>query len=232
VQARQIAPTFGLKPIAIDDFITYAVAGIIVGGRLGYILFYDLAHHLEHPLQILQTWKGGMSFHGGFIGVVVAGVLHCRRQPISIPSFADTLAIVSPLGLFLGRIANFINAEHYGRPTDSAWGMIFPNSDGLPRHPSQLYEAALEGIVLWCVMLFVYRRFGSTIASKRPGFFIGLFIAGYGIARYAVEFMREPDALYTILTVTISIGQLLSIPMILAGIALIIWSRKVNARTR
>ena len=185
----------GPAPISLpqlDDFILWVTVGIILGGRTGYVLFYNLPFFIAHPAEIFELWKGGMSFHGGFLGCVAAVMWFARRNGISILSLGDITTAVGPIGLFLGRLANFINSELWGRPADSSvpWAMVFPNGGPLPRHPSQLYEAGLEGILLFTI-LAVMIRFG---ALKRPGFILGSFIAIYALARIAGEFFREPDA--------------------------------------
>jgi phosphatidylglycerol---prolipoprotein diacylglyceryl transferase len=210
----------------IDDFILWVTIGIIVGGRTGYVLFYNPAFFMEHPAEIFELWKGGMSFHGGFLGCVAAVMLFAYRNNISILSLGDIVTAVGPIGLFLGRIANFINGELWGRPADSSvpWGMVFPSGGPLPRHPSQLYEAALEGVLLFTI-LAVMIRMG---ALKRPGLILGSFIAIYGIARIISEFFRQPDAQLGFLWGPLTMGMLLSIPMIIAGVIIIVfaWRRK------
>src|SRR6186997_2283504 len=183
----------GPAPVTLpqmDDFILWVTLGIILGGRTGYVLFYNLPHFAEHPAEIFQLWKGGMSFHGGFAGCVLAVMLFARRRGISILSLGDLTCATGTIGLFLGRIANFINGELWGRPTDVPWAMVFPGGGPLPRHPSQLYEAGLEGLAL-CLVLWLFMRSG---ALKRPGFVIGAFAVGYSIARIVCELFREPDA--------------------------------------
>ena len=206
-----------------DDFLVWAVLGVILGGRLGYVFFYKPEYYLSHPAEILQTWQGGMSFHGGFLGVVIAGWLFCKRRDIQFWAFADLVTAVAPIGLFFGRIANFINSELWGRTTDVAWGVVFPNGGPYPRHPSQLYEAALEGLVLFVVLHFVWRNDNW---RKTPGVISGAFFIGYGLSRIIVEFFREPDAHLGFLFGGATMGQLLSIPMVLAGVGLIAYARK------
>jgi phosphatidylglycerol:prolipoprotein diacylglycerol transferase len=203
----------------IDDFIFYAVLGIILGGRVGYTLFYNFSYYSEYPWQIFFIWQGGMSFHGGIIGLTLAMLLLCRKHKIKFLNFMDLVACASPIGLFFGRLANFANAELYGRPTDVAWGVIFPYSDGLARHPSQLYEAALEGLLLFLVMMY--------LVSKKPvrqknGALSGVFLIGYGISRIIVEFFRQPDEQIGYIAEIFSMGQILSLPMIILGVYLII----------
>ncbi len=202
---------------AYDDFIIWAVLGIMVGGRLGYVLFYGLEFFLKNPSQILAVWNGGMSFHGGLLGAMVAAWLMCRRYKMRFLSFMDLCACVTPIGLFFGRIANFINGELYGRPTDVPWAVIFPD-DPFARHPSQLYEAGLEGILLFFIMLIAFR---SKLRDK-TGALSGVFLIGYSISRMFVELYREPDEHIGFLFGSLTMGQLLSIPMILGGIWLIL----------
>jgi phosphatidylglycerol---prolipoprotein diacylglyceryl transferase len=218
----------GGSPISlpqIDDFILWVTIGIIIGGRTGYVLFYNPFFFLQHPAEILELWKGGMSFHGGFLGCVVAVIVFSLRNGLPILSLGDIVTAVGPIGLFLGRLANFINSELWGREADSSvpWAMIFPNGglhlNGEPilRHPSQLYEAALEGVVLFSI-LAVMIRMG---ALKRPGLILGSFIAIYGIARIISEFFREPDPQLGFLWGGLTMGMLLSVPMIIVGAIII-----------
>jgi phosphatidylglycerol:prolipoprotein diacylglycerol transferase len=200
-----------------DDFIVWVTLGIILGGRTGYVLFYNLPYFLAHPVEMFELWKGGMSFHGGFTGCVLAVILFARKRGIPMLSLGDVTCAVGPLGLLLGRIANFINGELWGRPADVPWAMVFPAGGPLPRHPSQLYEAALEGVVLF-VVLFVLVNRG---ALKRPGFIIGAFAVGYSIARIIVENFREPDVQLGYLWGPITMGILLSVPLLLAGLGFI-----------
>ncbi|MHC2337246.1 prolipoprotein diacylglyceryl transferase [Bradyrhizobium sp. USDA 4454] len=203
----------------LDDFILWVTIGIIVGGRTGYVLFYNLPFFVAHPSEILELWKGGMSFHGGFLGCVAAVMLFARRNNIPILSLGDITTAVAPIGLFLGRLANFINSELWGRHAEVSlpWAMIFPNGGPLPRHPSQLYEAGLEGIVLF-VALAIMIRMG---ALKRPGLILGSFIAIYGIARIIGEHFREPDPQLGFLWGGLTMGMLLSVPMIIVGAIII-----------
>jgi phosphatidylglycerol---prolipoprotein diacylglyceryl transferase len=209
-------------PVQADDFLTWATLGVVLGGRLGYVLFYQPHTYLAHPAMILAVWEGGMSFHGGALGVAVAIVWFCRRNAIPLLGFADRVAVCTPIGLGLGRIANFINGELWGRPADVPWAMVFPGAGPLPRHPSQLYEAALEGLVLFAVLVLLMRAG----ALKRPGMIIGSFAVAYSIARGFGEFFREPDAQLGFLWGGATMGQLLSIPLFLAGVALILYARK------
>ena len=198
----------------VDDFVTWATLGVILGGRLGYVLFYRPDHYLAHPLDILQVWQGGMSFHGGALGVIVALILFCRQQRIDLLAFGDRITSVIPIGLCLGRLANFVNGELWGRVTDVPWGMVFPTGGPEPRHPSQLYQAGLEGVVLFCLLQFLVHR--PSIRERR-GFVAGAFLAGYGVARFIGEFFRQPDAFLGFLFAGATMGQLLSVPMILVG---------------
>ena len=214
--------------VQLDDFILWVTVGIIVGGRTGYVLFYNLAFFIQHPAEIFELWKGGMSFHGGFLGCVAAVMLFARRNDISILSLGDITTAVGPIGLFLGRLANFINSELWGRAADPSlpWAMVFPNGGPLPRHPSQLYEAGLEGILLFTV-LAVMIRMG---ALKRPGLILGSFITIYGFARIAGEFFREPDPQLGFLWGGLTMGMLLSVPMIIVGAIIIVAAcRKASA---
>ena len=214
----------------LDDFILWVTIGIIVGGRTGYVLFYNPAFFVQHPAEIFQLWNGGMSFHGGFLGCVAAVMLFARSNGISILSLGDITTAVGPIGLFLGRLANFINSELWGRSADSSvpWAMVFPNGGPLPRHPSQLYEAALEGILLFAILAVMIR----SGALKRPGLILGSFIAIYAFARITGEFFREPDPQLGFLWGGLTMGMLLSVPMIIAGAILIVmaWRRKTPER--
>jgi phosphatidylglycerol---prolipoprotein diacylglyceryl transferase len=200
-----------------DDFVIWITLGIILGGRTGYVLFYNFPHFAAHPIEILQLWNGGMSFHGGVTGCVVAIVLFALRRRIPMLSLGDVVAAVAPIGLFLGRIANFINGELWGRPTDVPWAMVFPYGGPIPRHPSQLYEAALEGVVLFIVLALLVR--GGSL--KRPGVVTGAFALGYGVARITCELFREPDAQLGFLWGGLTMGMLLCIPLMLGGIAIL-----------
>jgi len=215
----------GKAPMTVtdfDDFVLWVTVGIILGGRTGYVLFYNLPHFASHPAEILQLWNGGMSFHGGFTGCVVAVVLFAYKRGIPFLSLGDITCAVGPVGLFLGRIANFINGELWGRPADVPWAMIFPGGGPLPRHPSQLYEAALEGLLL-LVVLALLMRAG---ALKRPGLIIGSFAVCYSAARTFCEFFREPDVQLGFLWGGATMGQLLSVPLFLAGVGFIVYALK------
>ncbi len=203
------------SPLAIDDFLVWATLGVVLGGRSGYVLFYKPDYYFENPSEILQLWHGGMSFHGGALGVLVALWLFCQQRSLAVFAFADIITSAVPIGLFFGRVANFINGELWGRPTDVAWAMVFPNAGPMPRHPSQLYEAGLEGIVLFLVMFALLRW---TNIRDRPGALSGVFMMGYAIARIICEFFREPDSFLGFLWFGATMGQLLSIPVFLAGL--------------
>ncbi len=210
----------------LDDALFYGVLGVILGGRLGHTLFYEPAYYLQHPLEIFAVWQGGMSFHGGFLGVVIAMVCLARKYQLSWLTVTDFIAPLVPLGLGAGRIGNFINGELWGRPTDMPWGMIFPYADNLPRHPSQLYEFALEGLALF-VLIWFYS------AKPRPlGAVSGIFMIGYGAFRSFCEFFREPDdGFLGMMTLGVSMGQWLSLPMIVVGIALLYWAYRRDGKS-
>jgi phosphatidylglycerol:prolipoprotein diacylglycerol transferase len=210
-----------------DEFLTWAVIGTVLGGRLGYILFYQPEYYFAHPLEILQVWHGGMSFHGGMLGVIGAAWVYTQRMKIPFFAFTDLLACVTPIGLGLGRVANFVNGELFGRVTDAPWGIVFARGGALPRHPSQLYEALLEGVVLFLV-LFVLAR--QKKFRARPGFLSGCFLFGYSAFRFGVEFLREPDAQLGFLAGGFTMGQWLCAPMILYGLYLIFWSERRTKR--
>jgi phosphatidylglycerol---prolipoprotein diacylglyceryl transferase len=211
----------------IDDLVVWVALGVVLGGRVGYVLFYNFGSYLEHPSEIFAVWRGGMSFHGGFLGAILALLLFARSRALSGLAMLDLAAVVTPIGLFFGRIANFINGELWGRPApDIPWAFVFPDAGPLPRHPSQLYEAFTEGLVLFVVLAVAVRRFGF----RRPGFIGGLFVFGYSVARIVCEFFREPDAQLGFLFGSslgalhggVTMGMLLSIPMALVG-ALAMW---------
>ncbi len=203
---------------AYDDWLTWAVLSIILGGRIGYVLFYNPAFFIKNPLEIFMIWHGGMSFHGGLIGAILGMWIFCRKYKIEYLQLTDTLAIIAPIGLFFGRIANFINMELYGRTTGANYGVIFPNAGDLPRHPSQLYEAFLEGIVLFAILFFLSK---FTKISQKKGTLSGIFLAFYGIFRIIIELFREPDDQIGFLFQNITMGQALSLPLILFGLFLI-----------
>lgn len=215
----------GPAPISLpdlDDFVLWITFGIIFGGRIGYVLFYNLPHYIEHPIEIFYLWTGGMSFHGGFAGSVIAVILFARSRKIPIMSLGDLICAVEPIGQFLGRIANFINGELWGRTTDVPWAIVFPGAGPLPRHPSQLYQAGLEGLLVF-VVLAVMIRFG---ALKRPGMIVGAFAFLYGCTRIIGELFREPDAQLGFLWGGLTMGMLLSVPMIAAGVLIVLWAMR------
>lgn len=209
-------------PVDVDDFLIWATAGVILGGRLGYVLFYRPEFYLANPLEIAKVWQGGMSFHGGLLGVVIAGVLFCRSRRLKVRPFADIIFCAAPIGLFLGRLANFINAELVGRPTDVPWAMVFPGY-AEPRHPSQLYQAALEGLVLFALLHILWRM---EAVRSRAGILSGAFLIGYGVFRSFAELFRQPDANLGLLYAGATMGQLLSLPMIGVGLALVWFGAK------
>lgn len=214
--ARETAkrPLQNLTKPALDDMVLWAVLGIILGGRLGYVLFYKPDYYLSNPMEILRVWQGGMSFHGGLIGTITAFFLFCRKYKISFLALTDLLACVAPIGLFFGRIANFINGELFGRVTDAGVGMVFPTGGDFPRHPSQLYEATLEGAVLFVIMLFLLKK---NSLRARTGKLSGIFLILYGTFRIISEFFREPDEFLGFLFAGATMGQLLSLPMLAVG---------------
>jgi len=223
---RAQLPNSPIKESQIDDLIFYAALGIIVGGRVGYALFYGSGSLLEDPLRVFRIWEGGMAFHGGFLGVVIAMWLLCRNHKIEFGALVDFIAPLAPVGLALGRLGNFINQELWGRPADVPWAMVFPNDpEGLARHPSQLYQFAMEGVLLF-IILFWYTRVPRPRWSAA-----GLFLFGYGIFRSTAEFFREPDAHIGFDALGwVTRGQLLSLPMIIAGAAIIIWAYRRDAK--
>ncbi|MPL71133.1 Prolipoprotein diacylglyceryl transferase [bioreactor metagenome] len=238
-----------MRPKLVEDLLTAVILGVVIGGRLGFVLFYEPGYYLSHPLEVVKVWQGGMSFHGGFLGTVVAGLWFCRRHDLPALRVADAFALVAPIGLFLGRVANFIKPELWGRPTDAPWGVIFPveaaqlcngiagQIDGIcARHPSQLYEAGLEGLllgtILWALM--------ATGALKRPGLLLGVFLMGYGLSRAVVELFRQPDAQFAgpgnplglalqFGDWGLTMGQILSLPMIAAGLWFALRARRGQA---
>ena len=213
--------------VSLDDLLVYVAIGVVFGGRLGYVLFYNFDFYFAHPLQALVLWEGGMSFHGGLIGAAIAVTLFARRHKFAVLTVLDLCAAVTPIGLFLGRLANFIKPELWGRPTDVPWAMVFPGAGPLPRHPSQLYEAALEGLVLF-ILLTVFIRAGGL---RRPGFVTGIFAVGYGVARIFCEFFREPDPQLGFLFGGATMGMLLSLPVIAAGLACLFTAYKRQANS-
>jgi len=219
-------PWLSITSSDLDDMLFYGVLGVVLGGRLGYIFFYKPLEYLHDPIRIFFVWEGGMSFHGGFLGVVIAMMWFARSHGKKWLQVTDFIAPLCPLGLGAGRIGNFINAELWGRPSDVPWAMVFPQVDGLARHPSQLYEFLLEGLVLFALVWFYSRRW-------RPlGAVSGVFLLGYGVLRFIVEFTREPDSFLGLLPLELSMGQWLSLPMIVAGLILIIWANRHGRRPR
>ncbi len=215
-------------PVSVDDLVVYVALGIVLGGRLGYVLFYNFPYFAAHPLEIVAAWNGGMAFHGGLVGTAIGMGIFARRAKVGFLSVADGVAAVVPIGLFLGRIANFIKPELWGREApDVPWAMVFPGAGPIPRHPSQLYEAGLEGIGLF-VLLAVAIRLG---ALKRPGLSTGLFTAGYALARIASEFFRQPDAQLGFLFGGATMGMLLSLPLLVIGLALVAYALRPGRRT-
>jgi len=208
----------GIDAAAIDDLIVWLVLGVILGGRLGYVLFYKAGYYLANPLEALYVWQGGMSFHGGALGVILAMALFSRKRDIAFLPLADMVVCAVPIGLFFGRIANFINGELFGRPTDVPWAVVFPRGGPEPRHPSQLYESFLEGLVLFLILTALWRY---TRLYERPGAMGGVFLMGYGAFRFFVEFFREPDAHLGYLVSGATMGQFLSLPMIVFGLWLV-----------
>jgi phosphatidylglycerol---prolipoprotein diacylglyceryl transferase len=216
----------GWRSIDVDDMLYYGVFGTIVGGRLGYVLFYKPLYYFAHPAEIVAVWQGGMSFHGGFLGVLIAMWFYARARNKRWLEVMDFVAPLVPLGLAAGRLGNFINAELWGRPTNGSWGMIFPHVDSLPRHPSQLYELGLEGLLLFAILWSFSRR-------PRPmGAVSGLFLIGYGAARFIVEFAREPDDFLGYLALNLTMGQWLSLPMIAAGAIMMTWAYQRAGRAQ
>lgn len=217
---RSARPWGGRAPLDVldfDDFVVWVTVGIILGGRVGYVLFYNFEHFLADPLEIVKLWKGGMSFHGGFLGCVAAVVLFARSRGLSILTIGDLTCAVAPIGIFLGRLANFINGELWGRPADVPWAMVFPGAGPWPRHPSQLYEAGLEGLLLLAILAVAVRAG----ALKRPGLVIGLFACLYAVARSFCEFFREPDPQLGFLWGGLTMGMVLSVPLFLAGLGFV-----------
>jgi phosphatidylglycerol:prolipoprotein diacylglycerol transferase len=213
---------------SIDDLLVYCAFGVIIGGRLGNVLFYDPGYYLAHPLDVFKLWEGGMAFHGGLIGAFIAMLVFARQKRTPALTVMDLCSLVAPIGLFFGRIANFIRPELWGRPTDVPWAVIFPGTDGLPRHPSQIYEALLEGALAFVILLVLARRG----ALKRPGLIAGAFGVIYGAARIFSEFFREPDPRLEDLGHGLTMGMVLSAPLIVVGIGLVAasLSRRTPAR--
>ena len=218
-------PSAPMTFVQLDALLNYVLIGIILGGRAGYVIFYNPAFFLANPIEIFKVWQGGMSFHGGLAGVTLAMALFARRHAIPVLQISDRVAMVVPIGLFFGRLSNFINGELYGRVTEVPWAMIFPHSDGLPRHPSQLYEAGLEGLGIGLLMIFGARRGWLALHGRMTA----SLLIGYGLARYLVEFFRQPDTQIGELLGLITMGQLLCLPMIAAGLYLLLRNRRKTA---
>ncbi|MEX0329469.1 MAG: prolipoprotein diacylglyceryl transferase [Ruegeria sp.] len=235
-----------MQPDQLEDLVTWIIIGVIVGGRLGFVLFYQPGYYLSHPLEIVKVWQGGMSFHGGLLGVIIATYFFARRHKAPVLSLADLVAHTVPPGLLLGRLANFTNAELWGRPSDLPWAVIFPGAAAqdcpgvvagmCARHPSQLYEAALEGLLLGALILWLVYRKG---AFRKPGFIMGVFLAGYGASRFVVEFVRQPDAQFVspgnplglawhVGGYGLTMGQILSLPMIAIGLWFVLRARQAT----
>ncbi len=233
-----------MTPEQVEELLTWVILGVILGGRLGFVLFYKPGYYLQNPVEIPMIWQGGMAFHGGLLGVMTALILFCRKHGIALMSAADALALATPAGLLFGRIANFINAELWGRPSDVPWAVVFPGQlatqcppdwvGPCARHPSQLYEAGLEGLLLGLVLLYLVYRRGWL---KTPGLIAGVFFMGYGLARFVVEYFRQADPQFItpdnpigfVLhwhSAGVTMGQLLSLPMVALGVGLILWARR------
>jgi len=212
----------------VDDFLVWATLGVVLGGRIGYVLFYKPGYYVFHPLEALYVWHGGMSFHGGALGVTIAIVWFTRARKIPLFAFSDIITEAIPIGLFFGRIANFINGELFGRPTQVPWAMVFPNGGSMPRHPSELYEAFCEGILLF-LLLFAAERLG---VRQRPGIVTGLFLAGYAVARMSGELFRQPDPQLGYLVFGMTMGQLLSVPLLIAGVAIVLRAQRAPVPAR
>ena len=223
-------PPQRLKPVDFDDFLLWATLGVVLGGRLGYVLFYKPGYYLQNPVEILAIWQGGMSFHGGMLGVLAAILLFTRSRGVSYFTLSDIVGAATPIGLFLGRIANFINGELFGRPADASavpWAMVFPHPEAgpIPRHPSQIYEALLEGLLLFVVLYIMVRRG----ALQRTGLISGVFMMGYAVTRSTAELFREPDSYLGFIVHGLTMGQLLSLPMFLVGLWVTIWALRRRA---
>ncbi|MGD9542640.1 MAG: prolipoprotein diacylglyceryl transferase [Methylocystis sp.] len=212
---------------SLDDLLVFVAFGVIIGGRLGHVLIYDPAFYFAHPLEILQTWKGGMAFHGGLVGAMIGMALYARRSAMPLLTVSDICAAVAPIGIFFGRLANFIKPEMWGRESDAPWAMAFPGAGEIPRHPSQLYEAGLEGVALGLLLWFAARHG----ALKHPGLVTGLFGVGYGLARIFCEFFREPDPVQEALPNGLTMGMVLSAPVVLLGAAAIMFALRPRSAT-
>jgi len=218
IQKLVAKPPHAMDAAQVDDFVVWATVGVVLGGRLGYVGFYNLSYYLENPLNILTVWQGGMSFHGGVIGMIAAMWLFSRKRGLNFLAVCDVCSAAAPIGLFLGRLANFINGELFGRVTDAPWGVVFPHGGPAPRHPSQIYEALLEGFLLFII---IYLLTKSETIRRRPGVISGVFLLGYALSRATVEFFRQPDAHIGFLSGGATMGQMLSVPLLLLGIYLI-----------
>ena len=212
-----------LKKKLIDDFFIWAVIGVIIGGRLGYTIFYQLESTINNPISVFYIWQGGMSFHGGLLGIIISIFIYSKFKRIKFFQLSDQISIVAPIGIFLGRLANFINVELYGRITEFPFAMIYPNIDNMPRHPSQIYEAFFEGIVLFIILNFLYKK-----SIYRPGITSSLFLIFYSIFRFTIEFLREPDAQIGLVYSNMTMGQIISILTIMIGLILIYFLKDVK----
>ncbi len=215
-----------IPPEEAEDLLFYLIVGLLVGGRFGYVLFYHLAEYIRHPWNVFAVWQGGMSFHGGLAGIVLAGLLFCKRRSVPFLELADIGALAAPIGLMLGRIGNFINGELYGRVTDVPWGMVFPTGGPHPRHPSQLYESFFEGAVLFCILWWLRKR------TNRPGDVLAAFLVGYGTFRFFIEFARAPDPQLGFVVAWLTMGQILCLVMIGVGIGLFAYLRVLGGSRR
>jgi len=220
-------PPFAMSDLQVDDFLLWATLGVVLGGRFGYVLFYKPSFYFQNPAEILAMWHGGMSFHGGLVGVVTAIIVYSKLNKLNVFAVGDVICCAVPLGLLFGRIANFINGELYGRVApDLAWGMVFPNGGPDPRHPSQLYEAGMEGLILFLVLFLVWK---FSAIKERTGTLAGIFLTGYGLARIIAETFRQPDSFLGFLVGDwLTMGQVLSLPLVAAGLT-IIWLRNRTA---
>ena len=210
----------------LDNFLPFTILGVILGGRLGYVLFYQPSLYASNPLDAFKVWEGGMAFHGGTLGVIIAVIGFAYWHKIKLLRLSDIVCAVVPIGLFLGRIANFINGELFGRVTEMPWGFVFPRGGPLPRHPSQLYEAFFEGLVLFVVLMFLYKKLNL---KDRPGVVTGAFFIGYGVFRFGIEFFRQPDYQLGFIISEISMGQILSVPMMILGLGVIGYAYRKTA---
>ncbi len=218
----------GPSPQLFDDYLTWAVIAVILGGRTGYILFYNFDSFLAQPSEMYKIWHGGMSFHGGMLGVILAAYIFAKHAKIRFFAFTDILACVAPIGLGFGRIANFVNGELYGRPSDVPWAVIFPRGGDVPRHPSQLYESFLEGLVLFLLLNWIQKLPRS---SQQPGIVSGWFLILYGFFRFMVEFVRQPDSQLGFLYAGATMGQMLCIPMMIIGVGILTWAMRQPRQT-